>query len=154
MATAGPLPRLVRLPLAAWVVACLCCWLLGCGGGGGAQAEPEAKVRLTKLLRLYKAYVEKNKKGPPNEQALRDFWQKLSAKERDEYSLGDNVDALFTSPRDNQKYVVRYDLVLDPGGSSEAVAWEATGEGGKRFVALSIGYVQEYDEETFKEVKK
>lgn len=116
--------------------------------------EPEAKARLTKLLRLYQAYVDKNKKGPPNEQALREFGQKLSPDERDKYLVGDDLDNLFTSPRDQQKYVILYNLKLDPGGQTRAVAWEATGQGGKRYVALSIGYVEEYDDETLKEYKK
>jgi hypothetical protein len=138
--------------LACWVGAFVCCCAVGCGGG--RQPEPEAKVRLTKVLRLYQLYVEKNKKGPANEQALREFGQKLSPKERDEYLIGDDLDNIFTSPRDNQKYVIQYDLKLDPGGQTRAVAWEATGRGGMRFVALSMGYVEEYDDETFKEYKK
>src|SRR5262245_60651018 len=111
----------------------------GCGGGGGGTPEPDAKVRLNKLLRLYQVYVEKNKKGPPNEQALREFGQKLSAKERDEYLIGDDLESIFTSPRDGQKYVIQYNLKLDPGGQTQAVAWEAAGQGGQRFVALSVG---------------
>jgi hypothetical protein len=118
-----------------------------------APPEPEAKVRLQRLFQLYKVYVEKNKKGPPGEQALRKFGEKLTAKERDEYLIGDDLDGIFTSPRDNQKYVVVYNLRLDPG-QSRAVAWEAKGKDGMRFVALSLGYVEEYDEETFKEHKK
>jgi hypothetical protein len=115
--------------------------------------EPEAKVRLTKLFRLYKAYVDRNKKGPPNEQALHDFGQKLTPQERDEQLIGDDLDSIFTSPRDNQKYAVHYNIKLDPG-QTRAVAWEATGQGGKRFVALSLGYVEEYDDETFKQYMK
>jgi hypothetical protein len=138
--------------LACWGAALLCCGNLGCGGG--AQPEPEAKERLTKLLRLYQVYVEKNKKGPPNEQALREFGQKLSPQERDDRLIGNDLDSIFVSPRDNQKYVIRYNLKLDPGGPTRAVAWEAEGQGGKRFVALSIGYVEEYDEETFQQYKK
>ena len=87
----------------------------GCGRGGGST-EPEAKVRLTKLLRLYQLYADKNRKGPPDEQALRAFGQKLSVQERDEYLIGDDLDGIFTSPRDNQKYVIRFNLKLDPGG--------------------------------------
>ena len=124
----------------------------GCGRGGGTT-EPEAKVRLTRLLRLYQLYAEKNKKGPPDEQALRAFGQKLSPKERDEYLIGDDLDGIFTSPRDNQKYVVRYNLKPDAGGVTRAVAWEATGRGGMRYVALSVGYVEEYDDETFRQYK-
>lgn len=124
------------------------------GCGGSSATEPDAKVRLSKLLRLYQVYVDKNKKGPPNEQALRDFGQKLTAKEREDFLLGDDLDNIFTSPRDNQKYVVKFNLTLDPAAPSQAVAWEATPRNGSRFVALSIGYVEEYDEETFKEYKK
>jgi hypothetical protein len=131
-----------------------CCWNLGCGGGEGGKPEPEAKARLTKVLRLYQVYGEKNKKGPANEQALREFGQKLSPKERDEYLIGDDLDDIFTSPRDHQKYVIQYNLKLDPGGKTRAIAWEANGQDGKRFVALSTGYVEEYDDETFKEYKK
>ena len=88
------------------------------------------------------------------DRALREFGQKLSPKERDDYLIGDDLDNIFTSPRDNQKYVIQYDLKLDPGGQTRAVAWEANGQGGKRFVALTMGYVQECDDETFKEYKK
>jgi hypothetical protein len=152
MARARLASRFVRLLLTCWGVVFFCCLNLGCGGG--RTSEPDAKVRLTKVLRLYQVYVEKNKKGPPNEQALREFGQKLSATERDEYLIGDDLDNIFTSPRDNQKYEIRYNLKLEPGGPTRAVAWEANGKGGMRFVALSIGYVEEYDDETFKEYKK
>ena len=153
MASIGCASNGCRFLVTCWVVVSVCCGNLGCGGNGGSR-EPDAKVRLTKLLRLYQVYVEKNKKGPPDEQALRAFGQKLSPKERDEYLIGDDLDTIFTSPRDNQKYVIRYNFKLDPGGPNRAVAWEATGQGGKRWVALSIGYVEEYDDQTFKEYNK
>src|SRR5262245_6846527 len=141
-------PRPLLLTLAASLL------LLGSGcSGGTAPPEPEAKVRLTKLLRLYQVYVEKNKKGPPNEQVLREFGHKLSSQERDEYLIGEDLDSIFSSPRDNQKFEVRYNLKLDPG-DNRAVAWEATAQNGMRYVALSIGYVEEYDDETFKEYKR
>jgi hypothetical protein len=132
---------------------------LGCGGPAVAPPEPDAKVRLTKLLRLYQVYVERNKKGPPSEETLREFGRKLTAKERDEYLIGDDLDSIFTSPRDNRKYVVDYEVKpdkveFDPVSRPRAVAWEATGRDGMRYVALSIGYVEEYDEETFREYKK
>jgi hypothetical protein len=152
MASARGASILRRLLLHCGAVVFVCCGGPGCGGGG--PSEPEAKVRLTKLLRLYQVFVEKNKKGPADEQALREFGQKLSPKERDEYLIGDDLDGIFTSPRDNQKYVIRFNLKLDPGGPTRAVAWEATGQGGLRFVALSIGYVEEYNDETFNQYNK
>jgi hypothetical protein len=152
MASAMHAPTGCRVFLNCCVVVFLCCGQLGCGGS--SPSEPEGKARLTKVLRLYQVYVEKNKKGPPDAQALRSFGQKLSPQDRDEYLIGDDLDKIFTSPRDRQEYVIRYNLKLDPGGQTRAVAWEATGKGGKRFVALSTGYVEEYDEEAFKEVNK
>jgi hypothetical protein len=141
-----------RRLLAAALLLAVCCGQPGCRSGG--EPEPEAKVRLNRLLRLYQAYVEKNRKGPPNEQALRAFGQKLSAQERDEFLIGDDLDGIFTSPRDQQPFVVRYNLKLEPGGPTRTVAWEAVGKDGKRFVALSTLYVEEYDEETFKGYNK
>jgi hypothetical protein len=122
---------------------------LGCGSPA-ARPVPEGRDRITKLLNLYKAYVQKNKQGPPGEQALREFGQKLSPEEREAQLIGNDLDAIFTSPRDNQKYEVRYGLKLEPGGKMTFVAWEATGQNGRRFVALSNGYVEEYSEESFK----
>jgi hypothetical protein len=137
--------------LAGPIVFFLCCGNLGCGAS--TKSEPEAKVQLGRLLGLYQAYVDKNHKGPPNEEALRAFGQKLSAKERDEYGIGGDPDSLFTSPRDNQKFVVRYNLKLEPS-PTRAVAWEAAGQAGKRFVALSNRYVEEYDDQTLQQYQK
>jgi len=137
-----------------YVLASLCygC-VLGCGSGT-PPAEPEAKVRLTKLLRLYQAYMETHKKGPPNEDALREFGEKLSLKGLEESLIGYDLDSIFISPRDRQKYVIQYHLNFDAGGPPRAVAWEMNGQGGKRFVALSTGYVEEYDDATFQECCK
>ena len=135
------------------LAACLCAAVVWPQAGCGPQVappEPEAKVRLQKLLRLYQVYVDKNKKGPPDAQALKAFGQKLTVQERDEYLIGDDLESIWTSPRDNKPYEVRYNLRLNPA-ETRAVAWEALGVDGNRFVALSTGYVEEYDEETLKE---
>src|SRR5262249_1465962 len=153
MSTSATAARTCLHHLVGYCAAVGCCLSLGCGPKI-APPEPDAKVRLTKLLRLYQVYVAKNHKGPSGESALHDFGQKLTAQQRDEYLIGDDLDGIFTSPRDNQKYVVRYNLRLDPSASTRAVAWEANGQNGKRYVALSIGYVEEYDEQTFKEYSK
>lgn len=145
----GPWPRIVTVR--AGVV--LAVFLVGCGRPAG-KPEPDAKVRITKVLRLYQAFVEKNKKGPPDEPALLEFGRKLSTQQRDEYMIGEDLDTILTSPRDNQKYVIQYGVKLDPGGTTRAIAWEATGKDGKRWVALSRGYVEEYNEETFQQYRK
>jgi hypothetical protein len=128
--------------------------LLGCSKPVGGDAPQEAKEHLWQLFRLYKAYVERNKKGPPDEQALRDFGNKLSIEERKGYIIGEDIDGLFVSPRDKQKYVIRYNQRLDPVGGTRGVIWEVEGMGGTHLMALSNGYVEEYDETMFKEYSK
>jgi hypothetical protein len=141
--------RLVFIVVAACVA---CATFAGCGQAT-APPQPDAKIRLTQVLRLYTAYNEKHRKGPANEQALREFGQKLTPAEREANLLMDDLESIFVSPRDNQKFEIRYNMRIDPG-QTRAVAWEATGKNGKRFVALTMGYVEEYDEETFAGYKK
>ena len=131
----------------------VCLGLAGCGGRYSPPVQPDVQGRLSKLFNLYRVYIEKNRKGPPSEEALREFGQKLSAEERESRLIGSDIENLFTSPRDNKKFVVRYNFNLDAGGP-KAVAWEAEGKGGRRFVALTRGNVEEYDEESFKEYTK
>src|SRR5262245_13040032 len=85
----------------AWTTA-----LLGLLQGCQREAvKPVSDVqdRLAKLMNLYRAYVDKNHKGPANEEALREFGQKLSPQERADRLIGDDLESIFTSPRDNQK---------------------------------------------------
>jgi hypothetical protein len=125
----------------------------GCGGGGAAPPEPDAKDRLEKLYNLYRAYAEKNNKPPPSEQALRDFAAKLTPEERSARLIGDDLEGIFTSPRDNEKFVIKYNVRPEPA-VNRAVAWESKGENGMRWVALTMGYVVEYDEQQLKEYTK
>jgi hypothetical protein len=133
--------------------ALLSCSSAGCGSSAGGAPKPEAQDRINKLLQLYRAYVDRNKKGPPNEQALREFGQKLTSQERTDLLIGEDLEGIFTSPRDNEKFVVKYNVRLDPA-QNRAIAYEAKGQNGLRYVALSIGYIVEYDEEQLKDYKK
>jgi hypothetical protein len=128
--------------------------LVGCRQPIGGDAPFDTKEHLWKLFRLYKAYVERNKKGPPDEQALRDFGAKLTPDERKAHLIGDDIDGLFVSPRDKQKYVIRYNQRLDPVGPMRGIIWEVEGKGGTHLMALSNGYVEEYEETMFKEYSK
>ncbi len=125
---------------------------LGCGSRRGTT-DPPAKVRLEKLFAYYQDYTRQHHKPPPNEQAFKDFLNNLPAEEKAIAHL-DDVDSFLTSPGDGQKYVIQYGKVFDMSGATRAVAWEQTGVNGKRFVALSVGYVQACDEATFQSYKK
>jgi len=127
---------------------------LGCNSGSSGVTETEGKTRLTRLLRLYQVYVNKKKKGPASEQELRDLGKQLTPQEREDFLIGDDLENIFISSRDKQPFVIKYNLRLEPGGPTQGVAWEAKGKDGKRYVALSVGYVEEYREEAAQEYMK
>lgn len=133
-------------------LALLSCLALGCGASAAPQA-PDAEARTARLLHLYQAYAQKNQKGPPSEEAFREFGKKLSTKEREDFAIGDDVETIFTSPRDKQKFVIKYNVKPDPS-QNRAIIWEAIGEGGMRYVALTNGYVVQYSEQQLKEVQR
>ncbi len=132
--------------------------LTGSGCGGGTRTgttDPEAKLRLEHLLRAWNAYVDNKQKTPASEDDLKNYLRKLSAKDREKIGLPEDFEKIFTSPRDGAKYVVRYGMPrLDAGGDSQPIAWEQNGAGGKRFVALNVGYVEEYEDAAFNALKK
>jgi hypothetical protein len=123
-------------------------------GSGKVTSDPPAKLGLEKVFELYQAYSRQKKKPPADEQAFKDFLRALPQEEKTIAHIDDNVDDFLISPRDGQKFIIRYGLIVDVGGPTKAVAWEQNGKNGKRFVALSVGYVQECDEETFQSYRK
>jgi hypothetical protein len=150
-------PVLVKLSICRTSVTIAALWIglfiSGCQGSGSGVQKPDGQDRVNKLFNLYRAYVDKTGKGPPNEAALREFGQKMSPTDRADRLIGDDLETIFTSPRDDKKFVVRYNVRIDPS-QNKAVIWEDTGVNGNRLVALSIGYVVEYDEATLKDYKK
>ena len=124
----------------------------GCNSGA-APPKPDAQDRLSKLFNLSRAYADKNQKPPPSEQALREFAAKLTPEERSARLIGDDLESIFVSPRDSEKFMVKYNVRPDPA-VNRAVAWESKGENGMRWVALTMGYVVEYDEEQLKQYTK
>jgi hypothetical protein len=126
----------------------------GCAGSKSGTTDPQAKLRLEKLLMLYQLYITEKHKPPAGEQELHQFLQSLPEERKHAYQVPDDVTALFTSPRDGQKYVVRYSFPLTTVGDNQAFAWEQTGQDGKRYVALSSGYVEAFGEEDFQNLKK
>jgi hypothetical protein len=127
--------------------------LCGCSSGPpDAPQEAIAKERLSKLFNLYRLYIEKNRKGPASEEELLAFGKQLDATERESRNIGTDIDSLFVSPRDKKKFVVRYGLANIE--AVKALAWEAEGKEGRKFVALTRGNVEEYEEPMFKEYTK
>lgn len=133
------------------LVSCIVFWQVGCGGSHtSGVTQTDTKTQIEHLFNLYKAYVNTKHAGPPNEQALKDFAKELSDKQLDELLIGKDVESLFVSVRDKEPFEIVYGQTLNPAGESVAVIYEKTGQNGLKYAALSIGYAEEYDEETLK----
>lgn len=124
--------------------------LSGCGSGPPA---PQQKSNLNKLVLFYGPYQREHQGAlPPNEQALKEF---IKSQQLLLESQGiTDVDALFVSERDKQPYVILYageTLGTDGPGGAPVVAYEKNGVGGKRYVASTLGAVEEVDDAKFRE---
>jgi hypothetical protein len=123
-------------------------------GGRTGTSDPPVKVKMERLFELYERYIGDKKKPPPSEQVFKDYIRNLPKDERDRLGIGEDVDSFLVSPRDKQKYRIKYGIMRDPSDASQAIAWEETGKDGKRFVILGLGYVEERDEQSFNELKR
>jgi hypothetical protein len=108
---------------------------------------------VAKLMNLYRYYADKQQKPPQNEEALREFGKKLTAEERSARMIGDDLEGIFTSPSDNQKFNVKWNIRPDPA-VNRALIWEAKGKDGMRWVALTNGYTVYYSDQQLQEVMK
>ncbi|MFW5693154.1 MAG: hypothetical protein ACOCWL_02965 [Thermoguttaceae bacterium] len=133
----------------------MCVVALGCGRSR-RQAAAREESRLKPLAVLYGQFTGRNRGNPPaNDAQFKEFIRSHDAEQL--ASLGvDDVDELFVSERDGEPYVVLYGDAAqgNPPGPAGApvVAYEQEGVRGKRFVASSMGAVEEVDEARFREL--
>jgi hypothetical protein len=110
---------------------------------------PDHAAARHNLALLYGQFTGQHRGQPPKSEA--EFRAFIEAKGKPllaSFGIAD-VESLFTSPRDKKPYVVRYGVVTGPPGPAgqPVIAYEQEGVGGKRFVASSLGAVDEIDEE-------
>jgi hypothetical protein len=136
-----------------WSLVCLAV-LLVCGGCGGTQsASHETETSNLKPLAIYYGrYIAQHRGQPPaNEAEFKAFLSKIPAADLQAFNVA-SADDLLVSNRDGQPYVVIYGPPTGPAegpGKFPVIAYEKTGVGGKRYVASSIGGVEEVDEARF-----
>lgn len=125
--------------------------LSGCDGGGASAPQQESNLK--KLVLFYGPYQGQHQGAlPPNEQALKEFIKSQQLLLQDQGIT--DVDGLFVSERDKQPYVILYAgeaLGTDGPAGSPVVAYEKNGVGGKRYVASTLGAVEEVDDAKFRE---
>jgi hypothetical protein len=139
-----------------WVVIALSAVFLahtGCTGSQSQSAERE-QSNLKPLAVLYGQFIARHGGQPPaSEEEFKAFIDSL-----DESELPAEIEdreQLFVSSRDGKPYVVLYGKAATSGppgpAGSPVVAYEQEGQGGTRFVASSMGAVEEVDEPRFAE---
>jgi hypothetical protein len=142
-------------------------FLAGCTQKGG-DGPSAAQTNMQNLMRLRNNYMGKHMgRDPASEEEFKKYAKGLKPEELKDMGITD-IDACFVSPRDKQPYVINYGAKfgtqsgMDKGGKAKegmaprthppVFAYEKTGSGGKRFVALAMGgSVVEVTEKQFTE---
>jgi hypothetical protein len=141
----------------------------GCGDDTPQLGTSEVEQRLKLIALLYGAYSGDHMGSPPqSEKALKDWAVSLPEARRQSYGVED-VQSIWTSPRDNEPIVVRFgqqsgppgvgivkpgeSITVGPGSGYEAketvIAHEKTGVDGERYVVYGAGRTALLNEDEF-----
>lgn len=133
--------------------------LMAGSSGCGETADPQIDQKhIRALATFYGRYSAMNRgQLPPDEAALRKFIGTITPGELSGLGIDPaNLDSAFISPRDKQKYEIRYAKTVAAAkgkpGQPVIAMYEQAGVNGKRLVAHSTGQVEEVDEAKFKEL--
>lgn len=132
--------------VARWTIGLTCACLASASAGCGSNHAETQASNLKPLAVLYGQFLGSHRGQPPAHEAeFKEFAQ----------SQGQSgVDSLFISSRDKKPYVILYGALTGPPGlgGQPIFAYEQDGVDGSRFVANSLGAVEEVDEEQFRKM--
>lgn len=124
--------------------------LVGCGIGGSANVS-KATSHLRILASQYSAATRARNKPPADEAEFKKFVnERVDGAGLERYDI-QSPEELFISKRDGKPFVVFYGK-KPKGVDPEVVAYEQEGIDGKRWVAFSLGNIEEVDETRFREL--
>lgn len=120
------------------------------------EADNIAKEQshIKSLAIMYCGYISQNQgRMPPNDQIFKQYVQAMIAKQSSD-NKGPNAEEIFISERDQKPYVILFGRAAQSGprnGPADlpVVIYEQDGVDGRRFVASSMGAIEEVDEEQF-----
>ncbi len=145
--------RIISLAVTISVGAGLFINFLGCSRGGTASA-PMQQSNIKPLAMLYGQFMGQHQGRPPSsEEEFKKFIQERGMGILKQFGIP-SVDALFISERDKQPYVVIYGEPKGPPAlaGQPVCVYERQGVSGRRYVASSLGAVEEVDEARFREL--
>jgi len=118
------------------------------------EAVQEQASTIKPLAVLYGKYIGEHRGQPPASEAEFKAYVQANGKPILDANKISDADSLFTSSRDHQPYVILYGPLKGPPGPAgqPVFAYEKVGVNGKRYVASSLGAVEEVDDAKFKEL--
>lgn len=106
------------------------------------------------LVVFYGRFIAAHRGQPPaSEEEFKAFLKTMSPEALRSFNVSD-TETLFVSTRDQKPYVVKYGKATGPAGPGgvPVIAYEQEGVGGRRYIATSVGAVQEVDETEFRKL--
>ncbi len=140
---------------ASFYLALGCVLLLGCSAHDEGQSTEESNLK--SLAIFYGQYTgEHQGQGPASEAEFKKYVESLNSEALSSFGITD-PSSIFISSRDKKPYVVIYGAgggIPDGtgGDAGPVIAYEQEGVGGKRFIATSLGMIEEVDEARFKQL--
>ncbi len=136
-----------------------CVVLLGCSTHNEGQSQEESNLK--PLAIFYGQYTgEHQGQGPASEAEFKKYVESLNSEALSSFGITD-PSSIFISSRDKKPYVIIYGAgggIPDGTGGDAGlaggpvIAYEQEGVGGKRFIATSLGMIEEVDEARFKQL--
>jgi hypothetical protein len=130
--------RLAGISFAGLSLLSLIC-LVGCGGATPDSATSKSnKTNIQRLGNMYQMFQFKHKfRGPEDEAEFKEFLKGVAPSILEPRGIDPNdIDSLFICERDNEPFQIRYNVPTSTRGSTEAVIFENTGNGGPRMVGF------------------
>ncbi len=141
-------------------------FIAGCGSSSGPTAIDESGKHIFRAQLLHQRFPMMNKgRSAKSVEDLKTFLNNLKKEDLANMGIDDPATAL-VSPRDNQPYVFNWsapshmDMMSakgKPTGGAGGPIWivhEQTGQGGKRYVAVSMGQIYLLDDDGFRRMVK
>lgn len=137
-----------------WSIAlCLLVLMAGCRSQTASQSTEESNLK--PLAVFYGRFQAQHRGQPPKDEAeFKEFLKTMTPADLETFKLK-SADEIFTSSRDKQPYTIVYGPPQGPAkgpGGAPIIAYEKVGVGGKRYIASSLGGIEEVDEARFKEL--
>ena len=130
--------------------AVICMIAMGCGTK--TASKPQQESHLKPLVLMFGQYTGQHRGQPPADDASFKQFVKSNANFLSSFNV--DTESVFISERDGKPYVIVYGSRKGPAALAGApvVAYEQEGVGGRRYVASSLGAVQEVDEARLREL--